>query len=156
MAVTLVFEVNGTVQLSRRLERFSILTADAAPAFEAIADDFLRIERRQFGSEGEYGSGGWAPLSDSYGAWKAIHYPDSPLLQKEGDLVNSLTWAGAPGQVRDITPVSIELGTTVPHGIFHQDGTDRMPARPPVQLTEADKIRWVGILQRWIVTGGAV
>ena len=151
MAVMLTFDLLGERQVRRRLEQFSVLVNSAEPAWLAIAEDFLRLERRQFGSEGEAGSGGWAPLSPAYGAWKAVRYPDSPLLQKSGALVNSLTWAGAPGQVRDITPFSVTLGTSVPYARLHQDGTPTMPQRRPIELTEADKVRWVEILQAWIV-----
>jgi len=56
----------------------------------------------------------------------------------------------APFQIRDITATQAVLGTSVPYGVFHQLGTKRMPARPPIQLSESDKNRWGKLVHEWL------
>jgi phage gpG-like protein len=152
MPAMIRFEVFGEVQLERTLERFTGNIGDASPAWEAIADDFLDVEAGQFRSEGGRGSGGWSPLTPRYGAWKATHFPGRPILVREGDLEHSLTHGP---EIRIISARRMELGSAVPYGRYHQSGTPRMPRRRPIDLTEADRRRWVRILQRWIVEGRA-
>lgn len=149
MAVTLRFSVYGEDQINRTLARFEAAD-DATPVWEALADDFLKIERRQFASEGAYGSGGWAPLSPRYAKWKAEHYPGRPILERTGDLVASLTEGP---QVRIITPGFMVLGSAVDYGEYHQTGTPRMPRRRPIEFTESTRREWVKTMQRYIVTG---
>lgn len=151
MPVTLRFEFYGDVQLSRTLARFSENVNDARPAWEAIAQRFMFLERRQFRSEGRF-SGGWAPLSPRYAAWKATHYPGARILHREGDLEESLT--NRPFGVEVIEPTFVILGSAVEHGKYHQRG-DGVPRRRPIELTEAERKEWVKVLQRFIVTGSA-
>lgn len=153
MPVLLSFDFYGDVQLERTLDRFAEHTEDATPAWEAIANRFAHVERRQFATEGKHGSGGWAPLSPKYAAWKARHYPGKPILQREGDLVRSLT--RRPFGIERIEPQQAWLGSDVPYGAYHQNGAGRLPRRRPIELTEAERRLWVKILQRFIVTGVA-
>lgn len=153
MPVTLTFTFYGDVQLSRTLDRFAENVDDARPAWEAIADRFAHVERRQFRSEGRASSGGWAPLSPRYGAWKARHYPGRPILERDGDLVRSLT--RRPFGVEVILPDRMVIGSAVPYGQHHQRGGPNLPRRRPIELTEAERQVWVKVLQRFIVTGEA-
>jgi len=71
-------------------------------------------------------SGGWAPLSPAYGAWKALRYPGKPTMQATGRLFESLT----TGLKTDkITNDSVEFGNKVRYSTWHQYGTTRMPMR---------------------------
>lgn len=71
-------------------------------------------------------SGGWAPLSPSYGAWKALKHPGAPTMVATGKLFESLT----VGLREDkITNNSVEFGNKVRYATFHQYGTTRMPMR---------------------------
>jgi phage gpG-like protein len=152
MPVTLRFEFYGDVQLARTLDRFATNVADARPAWEAIADRFAHVERRQFATEGRASSGGWAPLSPRYGAWKARNYPGRPILERDGDLKESLT--RRPFGVELILEDRMVIGSSVKYGAYHQRG-DGVPRRRPIELTEAERKAWVKILQRFIVTGVA-
>jgi phage gpG-like protein len=152
MPISLSFDFYGDVQIDRTLERFSDAVEDARPAWEAIADRFAHVERRQFGTEGRHASGGWAPLSPRYAAWKARHYPGRPILVREGDLRASLTQR--PFGVERIEPHDAWLGSDVAHGRYHQRGQG-VPRRRPIELTEQERRTWVKILQRFIVTGEA-
>lgn len=141
------FEVSGDVQLSRDLDRWASAVEDPGPAFEAMADDFLEIEARQFASEGG-NSGGWAPLAPSTVRRRGSAHP---ILFQTGRLQQSLTSAGARDSVRRVTADSLEVGTSVPYARFHQQGTARMPRRRPVEFTEVDRRRWVKLLQEHLV-----
>lgn len=152
MALNLRLEFFGDTQLDRTLERFSDNVEDARPAWNAMADDFARLETRQFATEGAYASGGWSPLSPRYAAWKATHYPGQPILQREGDLAKSMT--SRPLGIEVITPRRMVIGSDVDYGAFHQMG-DGVPRRRPVELRERDRQRWMRALQRFVVTGEA-
>lgn len=148
MAIRLRLEVLGEDALDRTL--VSVEAAqDMRPAFEEVAEEFLRAERRQFASEGGFGSGGWAPLSPPYAAWKARHYPGKPILRRTDELFRSLTQGPA---VRVITPTLLRLGSDVAHGPPHQLGKG-VPRRRPVELPESTRRTMVKILQRFAITG---
>lgn len=153
MPTRFVFDFYGDQQVDRTLVALSNHAQDARPAWNAMADRFAVAERRQFSSEGGYGSGGWAPLSPAYAARKARAYPGKPILERTGKLVGSLT--RRPFDVEDIHPSYMRLGTSVAYARYHQRGTEKMPARPPVALPETERREWVRILQRFIVTGTA-
>ena len=158
MPVILSFNLNGDQLLLRELRGWQIRALDARPAFELMADAFGEAEARQFDSEGAYGSGGWAPLSPAYAAWKERHYPGKPILERTGALRHALTQR--PFGVEHIEPhfgefgLSANVSTGPFYGQFHQDGTDNMPARPVVAFPESLKREFVKIMQAWLVGGG--
>lgn len=150
MPVRMTFDFYGDQQVDRTLERFQLGAEDATPAWEKMAERFLRLEKRQFATEGAYASGGWAPLSPRYAAWKAVHYPGKPILRRTDDLWRSLTVGPA---IRYIAPHQMILGSDVDYGAYHQRGGPNLPRRRPVELPEAERREWVKILQRFLVTG---
>ncbi len=150
MPTRISFTFYGDTQLDRRLERIELGATSAVTAFERIAESFVRAERRQFRTEGAYGSGGWAPLSEGYAAWKAQHYPGQPILQRTGDLYRSLT--GGAGFVRVIEDHFMVVGSSVEYGGFHmRPGPNGRPARKPIELTETLRRSWVKQLQAHIM-----
>lgn len=153
MAVSITFDFYGDAQLDRTLDRWATNVDDVTPAWNVIADDFARIEREQFASEGRRSSGGWSPLSPAYARWKAAHYPGKPILQREGDLIRSLT--ERPFGVEVILPGYMAIGSDVDYGRYHQRGAGNLPQRRPIELRESDRVKWVKIIQRFIVTGEA-
>lgn len=146
-------EVSGDVQVARDLLRFGDRGADLSPAYRVIGDDFLQLEERQFASEGSYASGGWAPLAQSTLTRKARLGLDMRILHATLRLRDSLTRQGAADSIRRITSDEVVLGTSVPYASFHQTGGERLPRRRPVELREADRRRWVKVIQRFLVTG---
>ena len=145
------FEVEGEVQVDRTLARFAENVGDATPLWDSLATRFARIEARQFKSEGAYGSGGWPALSPRYAAWKAKHYPGKPILERTGELKDSLT--RRPLGIEVLTPSSMTVGSGIDYGRFHQAGGGRLPQRRPVELPESERRTWVRLIQRFIVTG---
>lgn len=158
MPAILNISVEGDTLIARELRGWQLRAVSARPAFEKMADAFAQAETRQFDSEGGYGSGGWAPLSPSYAAWKAIHYPGKPILERTGALRRALTTR--PLGVERIEDefgefgVGGSLGSGVDYAVYHQQGTPKMPARPPVAFPESVKREFVKILQVWLVNGG--
>jgi len=150
MPVRMRFAFYGEAQIDRTLERFELGAQDASPAWEKMAESFLRAERRQFKSEGAYASGGWAPLSPRYAAWKATHYPGKPILRRTDDLWRSLTTGPA---IRYISAHQMILGSDVEYGKYHQRGGPNLPRRRPIELPESLRREWVKILQRFLATG---
>lgn len=145
------FDFYGDQQIDRVLDRMADRVEDASPAFEELADRFAAAESQQFASQGAFGGGGWAPLSPAYAAWKASRFP-GPILVRTGALKGSLT--GRPLGVEMIGAQQAVFGTNIPYAGYHQSGTSKMPARPPVQLPESEKQAWVKVMQRFIVSGG--
>jgi phage gpG-like protein len=147
--VRITLDVFGDVQLDRQLLRFQEAFSDLSPAFEVLADDFLTVNKRQFDSEGG-NSGTWAPLAPATVRRRGSAHP---ILNEHGDLRESLTQRGGKGSVRTVGPHELFVGTDVDYAHFHQSGTSRMPRRRPVELTAADRTRWVKSLQRFVTTG---
>lgn len=150
-ALRFTFAVEGEVQVDRTLARFEEAARDARPVWEQLADRFAQLNRRQFDSEGAANSGGWAPLSPAYAAWKARLYPGKPILERSGDLRASLT--ERPFGIEVIDAGAMALGSGIEYGRYHQAGTDRMPQRRPVELPESERRTWIRLIQRFIVTG---
>lgn len=147
------FTVEGETQIDRTLTRFADNVTDAVPLWDSLANRFAMVEARQFGSEGGYGSGGWPALSPAYATWKARNYPGKPILQRTGELIESLT--RRPFGVEVIEPTHMALGSGVAHGAYHQAGGGNLPRRRPVELPESERRTWVRLIQRFIVTGQA-
>lgn len=145
-------DILGEKQVSRDLMRFGERADDMTPALSELADDFLRIEKKQFRSQGGYASGGWAPLAPSTLLAKAQRGLDPRKLHATLALRRSLTSRGGD-HVRRIYPDRMEVGTQVDYAIFHQHGTSRMPRRRPVELRGSDRRRWIKVLQRFLVYG---
>lgn len=152
MPVVLSFSFYGDTQVERTLDRFDH-AEDMTPAWEAITESFVKAERRQFRTEGQYGSGGWSPLSPKYAAWKATRFPGTKILHRTGALEESLT--ERPLGVEVILPERMTIGSDQEHGRHHQDPKvpGRPPRRRPIELPESLRRDWVKIAQRYIVTG---
>jgi phage gpG-like protein len=146
----LKLEFWGEAQVSRTIRRVGENVEDLRPAYDAIADLVVAENRRNFDTEGGHASGGWAPLSPKYAAWKARHYPGKPILQREGDLIDSLT--RRPLGIEVIEPAFMVLGSGVPYLKYHQLG-DGLPQRRAVELPESERRHWIRLIQRFIVTG---
>lgn len=146
------FDVYGDEQISRELLRFSAYASNAQPAFHQIAGDMAEQIGEQFATEGQRGSGGWAPLEEATVLAKAAAGLDPHILQATGGLMRSLTGEG-DDHIRRITDDSLIFGSADPKGQYHQKGTSKMPARRPVDFTELDRRGFVRTLQRYIVEG---
>lgn len=149
--LTVTFTIMGDVVLARGLSRFGEGIRDFSPVWKQIHDDFLRIEGEQFKTEGARSGNPWAPLSPSYAAWKAKYFPGLPILQRTGQLFGQLAF-GSSGLVVEVEPLRLLMYPTAYYAAIHQQGSPMtgMPARPPVALTEDDKMGWMKMLHNFV------
>ena|SRR3989304_4638249 len=146
MPLTITFQIMGDVVLSRGLSRWGENIQNFTEVWVQIQDDFFQIESEQFSSQGARSGMPWAPLSLNYNAWKQRYYPGQPILQLTGELANEMTG----GLISEITEKSLRMYPTLPRAAYHQRGNPRLPARPVVQLTEDDKMRWMKLIHRFV------
>lgn len=153
--VRIVFEISGDRQIERDLLRLGDRAGDVSPAFDRIVDLWADETARQFDTEGQHGSGGWQPLSESYAAWKARHYPGRRILERSFALEDSLTNRGDPNMIVQIAPQELAWGTRIAYAGAHQNPSpgSRLPRRRPVEFTEAARRATVKVLQRFVLTG---
>lgn len=142
--------IDGVETFDRAFNRIDSLS-DFRSLWPPVIEEFYRIETEQFESEGAAGGQRWAPLSDPYAARKAQVFPGQPILQAEGDLRASLTDPEAADAIFLPREDELILGTRNPTAIFHQRGTSRMPRRPPINFSEAQKRRIQKALQAGLV-----
>lgn len=145
-----VGEIDGGVAFDRAFNRLDSLS-DLRPLWPPVIEEFYLIETEQFDSEGAAGGERWAPPSDPYAARKAQSFPGAPILQAEGDLRASLTDPEAADAVLQPREDELIIGTRVPYAMAHQRGTSRMPRRPPINFSEAQKRRIQKALQVGLV-----
>jgi phage gpG-like protein len=145
-------EIAGEVAMDRGIARFADGLSDYRPLWPIIEDDYYAQEKDQFKSEGEEGGDKWSALTPEYAGWKEAHFPGKPILQRTGDLYDSLTNPNSPNGVRIEERKSLTLGSRLPYAIFHQQGTAMMDARPEIQFTEALKRSIMHHAQVYLVT----
>ena len=98
------------------------------------------ILRENFRSKRNFPVGGaWKPLSRSYAAWKAKHFPGKPLLVRTGRLLRSLA-----NKTSDTIDIQEKTAFTygfdadrIPYGVYHQDGLGRNPQRKFMYLDKS-------------------
>jgi phage gpG-like protein len=151
MAFRLRAEILGTEVFNRAFNRIDSLS-DLRPLWPNVIREFYLIEAEQFESEGAAGaSGRWAALSDVYAKYKQVAHPDKGILRADDDLYQSLTDPEAAGAILRPEPDGLTIGTSVPYATAHQRGTRKMPARPPISFSEAQKRRMQKAIQAGLV-----
>lgn len=135
-------EIDNIEVLDRAFNRVEEYISDFRSIWPNVTKEFYLIEQEHFNSEGAHGaSGGWAPLSPLYAKYKEVQYPNKPILQATGALMESLTGFEAADSIYRPDTTELTLGTQREGAIYHQRGSSRMPARPPISLSEEDKRR---------------
>lgn len=142
--IRFTFVVDGEVQVDRAIEQFAKGVEDYTPAWKNVRDIFWQAEKERF--EAAH----WEALSPVYAAWKAVHYAGKPILQRTGALMESLTGHHS-GSIVEIHPLSVEVGSSLPYGIYHQRGTGSMPQRKIIDLDEGNKKAIMKAIQRHLV-----
>ena len=147
-------EIAGEVAMDRGIARFADGVADYRPIWPSIEEDFYLQVKDQFKTQGTEGGEAWQELNPEYAQWKEVHYPGMPILQRTGDLYNSLTSSTDPNAVLEEGRKSLTLGSRVPYGIYHQSSeprTSHLPRRPVIQLPEAFKRTVMHHIQTYLV-----
>ncbi len=151
--VRLVIEERGLAAMDRDLLRFETNLADPVLTLAAIAEGLRLAMTRQFDTQGA-NSGGWAPLKQATVDEKVKKGLDPRILRASERLRYSLIRKFDPDHIEQpLSSTSLRFGSRVPYGIYHQTGTSRMPARPPLALSAADRVMLVKAAQRAIIAG---
>lgn len=90
--------------------------------------------KEQFDGEGVGQAGPWASLDAKYRKWKSQHGFGDKILVRTGALRDSLTSASSASAIRRADSGSFSFGSTLHYSSYHQTGTSRMVARPPLDL----------------------
>lgn len=144
--------VDGKDQFDRTFSRLDANFDDLTPIWPDVRDQFWKMEREQFDSEGSKGaSGKWKSLSPRYNKQKIARYgAGKKILEASGDLVRSLTGAN-PGSYYVAGKKEVAIGTTIPYGIHHQRGAGRLPQREPISFSEPQKRELMKVIQASLI-----
>lgn len=104
-------------------------------------------EQDAFNGQREPGGSPWAPLKPSTVARKG----HSRILYETGSLMASLTQIDGPGNINAVSDRGSIFGTDVEYAIYHQNGTPKMPARPPVGTNDEDVDKLCELIADYIV-----
>lgn len=155
-------QIDGT---ARAMEAFGKHAEDMSEPLGELGDILHLSLAQQFATQGAAGAGGqWAPLSPVYGAWKARH-SSSPILvglQRTGSKGHRPQTYKPSGQMREqlldpaamhVDPRRLLYAPVSDIAGYHESGTSKMPARPPLDLTlenlrafDRTFVRWLGKL----------
>lgn len=149
--INFTFEFQGVPQFNRSFNRVAETVSDLRPVWHFVELAFRQIEEDQFKSEGAIGKGGhWAALTPGYAISKAQAYPGAKILERTGRLRKSL--AGTTGDsVKIVEKLEFAIGTSVPYAGYHQSGTSKMAARPPIDFGEGQKEDMQKMIQRGLL-----
>lgn len=140
--IQFVGTVQGVEVLNRAFNRIEEHISDFRGIWPGVATEIYAINVEQFESEGSRGaSGKWAALSPAYKRFKEIHFPGQPILQAEGNLIDSLTNPEASDAIFRPQREVLTIGSQDPKARPHQLGLGNLPARPIFSFTEERKRR---------------
>ena len=117
--------ITGDEAYQRKLEQLRLHLLDLRGFWPMLVPLVHGFMREQFDSEGSWGGQTWAPLSPAYAIEKARTHPGKSILIREGTLRRA-----ASDMRREQTPRTLLMWVDDPVAAYHQEGTDRMPARP--------------------------
>lgn len=158
----------GTIQTyERQFATWGLGVQDLTPAWEQIGDRLLAdFEENQI-SEGQLLAGGWAPLKASTIRQRIkLGFSAGPIMWRTGRLGMSLAYRGAAGNVFEVGPDHITIGTDVEYARYQHFGAPsrNLPARKLVGLSWesrsyalraiADLVRERAMQAGFDVTGG--
>ena len=115
--------MRGLEALKRRLRRLERRVDDPHAALRVIGSDLM--ERVEEGFEYEHDPYGlpWKPLAPATLEHRRMHGAGAKILQDTGDMRRSLNY-------RVVGRNAVAVGFADRKAAWHQEGTDRIPARP--------------------------
>ena len=141
--------------------------ADMRAPLTTVITRILNFVREQFATQGAASERfPWVELSAKYGRWKESRGPGLPLLvglrptNQVGTRQHPImgkTYA-VSGRMREEATNPSTLKVTAKRAVyqpqssklgFHEYGTEKMPARPPVLFSAAEEARWPRAFLDW-------
>lgn len=147
--------LSGQKEIDLLLSRLGERSSNLRQPLNDILASMRHWSAKSFKTEGAYPGPRWARLDPTYASRKGRAFPGRTILRRSDLLYRSLTTSG-PRSVGRVGRNRLEYGTEVEHAIYHQEGTRRMPARPPLRVIERDIRRWIRILQLWAFPRGVM
>jgi len=148
-------KIEGMEQAFADLDRFMSKVDKPFLDRQLVTDlqrEFFKAEKKQFATEGGFGSAGWPKLSPEYRKWKRKHYPGKKILELKGRLKRSLTTSMGDSILQvERSGRRLTMGSTDPKAKYHQHGTSKMPKRPPIDTPKEQNVAYHKIVQRRIV-----
>jgi hypothetical protein len=139
------FEALGITQAKARFNRLGAAAVNLAPAWEEMLEFFFWIEDATFTSQGRRGGGGWAEDSEEWLARKSREALDPRINFATWALYDAMTVRGAPGQILEILPQSLRLGTDLP------EAGPSQKYRTFIKPTEQDRFMMANIIKEHFV-----
>jgi hypothetical protein len=148
----------GEKQVNRRLMRWSARAGNVLPAWGVIAEYLMRVETRQFQTEGQSSGHPWAQLSDATRLSKERKGLRPEILRARDKLFNALTVPGDQNQKIIMTKTSMVFGVKGEVAQYGEALMKQIPAdgsrpRKPVDLTEGNRRACIKMVQLWITRG---
>lgn len=117
-SLQLTLDVEGQEQVKQLLTAIGGDVKDLKGAMSEVGDHAVKFFGGQvFASRGQVINQQWPRLSDSYAAWKAKHYPGTPMLVRRGVMKDSFT--SKPSSM------SVTITNTAPYFKYHQSSASR-------------------------------
>jgi hypothetical protein len=111
---TFAFEALGITQAKRRFNRLGAAAVDLVEAWADMLAYFFWMEDATFTSQGRRGGGSWADDSEDWLVRKAREGMDPRINFATWALYDSMTELGAEGQIIEMTPNTLKLGSALP------------------------------------------
>ncbi len=129
--------INSIGELFAELET-SLGAADYSEMFREFMPQLAEFEAGMFAGEYSSNLDAWAALKPSTVKKKG----NDRILVNTGTLRESLVHLGGSGNIAEAGARSMLFGSEVEYATFHQSGTGKMPARPPIGICDEtlDKI----------------
>jgi hypothetical protein len=125
------------LERARRAVEEGVAQIDGRGAVPVWLGEVADVDAKQnvaaFTSQGVKTGRKWAALSPAYAKVKRKMRPRKGILVWDGNLRRSLAEVSDPAHIVRMQGRIISLGTRHKLARWHQDGTGRMPARPPVR-----------------------
>ena len=128
----------GVETMTRKFMTWGAEIRDLSEPLEQIGEDLLGDFAANMVTEGGFFApgGSWTPLAPSTVRQRTrLGYGGaSPMLWRTGGLAQSLATRSAPGNVFEVTPTTLRVGSEVFYAGYHQRGTRKMPRRQIVGI----------------------
>lgn len=103
---------------------------DMRPIFKVVSIGYRKEVDQIFSKKQPRQTGlRWPQLSPEYAIQKERLFPGNPLLVRTGRLRMSMTRKGHPDNITLIGKSQAVFGSTVPYGVFHDQGGAKIPKR---------------------------
>lgn len=144
-------EVFGDKHLMSMMEAWAYRAGHALPAYEAMHQYAMELEKELFETQGASGEhGAWEGHKEGSRSQKEGH----EVLRRTDALFNSLTNADDTNHRFIVTPSGWAMGTALDYAEFIQRGTRHMPRRRIFDFTWEQRQGFVEIEHNWITRAG--